>query len=286
MRKLFLLFALSCFAVSLSAQHLFVLEINGTAEIKQKEKWVALVKAQALRDDDLIRTSKYGSLMILDKERGKEYAVQSTDGAKVQDLLVTQKSSVKRFAKEVVEVISDILFNKKDKESAAFQTTGGVTYRSDNADEMIASWLKNNLNVRLEVGGSAYPISLHVIDPFTYQTIHEVKVGDHAELMVMNDSDIPLYMNVIDVDSEGQMSVVIPKNEAEMMTTMLIPPHASVILPYPISFFEPKGVDHLILLAYPMPFNLQRVIALYEAGNVDVSLSAEVGGSVRLISIK
>lgn len=285
MRKLFVTFALLCFAVSLFAQHLFVMQINGTAELKKKS-WVPLVKAQALNDEDFIRTSKYGSVIILDNERGKEYAVQSVTGAKVQDLLATQKSSVKRFASEVIGVLSDILFKKKEKEREVFKTTGGVTYRSDNADEIIASWLKNNVNDHLEVVNSTYEVSLQVIDPFTYQSIREIEVGNHAELLVMNDNDIPLYVNVIDVDAEDQWSVVIPKDETEMMTTLLIPPHASVILPYPIDFFEPKGVDHLILLAYPMPFNLQRVIALYQAGNVDTLLSAEVGGFVRVISIK
>lgn len=286
MRKIVATFVLLCFAATLFAQHLFVMSVNGTAEIKKKDHWVPLIKAQALNDEDVIRTSKYGSVTILDKERGKQYAVQSVSGAKVKELLATQKSSVKRFANEVVEFLSDILFNTKEKERKDYQTTGGVTYRSDNADEMIASWLKNNLNDRLEVGSSAYPVSLQVIDPFTYQVIREIKAGDHAELMVMNDSDIPLYVNVIDVDFEGQWSAVIPKDETEMMTTLLIPPHARVFLPFPISFFEPKGVDHLILLAYPMPFNLQRVIALYQAGNVDVSLSAQVGGAVFPITIK
>ena len=286
MRKTFITFVLLCFAMTLFAQHLFVMGINGTGEIRKKDHWVSLIKAQELNEEDVIRTSKYGSVTILDKERGKEYAVQSVDGAKVKELIATQKSSVKRFAKEIVEVLSDILFNTKGKERKAYETSGGVTYRSDNADERIASWLKNNLNNRLEIGNSAYEVSLQIMDPFTYQSIRETKVDDYAELMVMNDSGIPLYVNVIDVDAEGRWSVVIPKDETEMMSTLLIPPYASVILPYPISFSEPKGVDHLILLAYPMPFNLHRVVALYQADNVDLSLSAEVGGAVCPISIK
>lgn len=286
MKRIVATFVLLCFAATLFAQHLFVMSINGTAEIKIKDRWTLLVKAQALNDEDVIRTSKYGSVTILDKERGKQYAVQSVSGAKVKDLLATQKSSVKRFANEVVEFLSDILFNTKEKERKDYQTTGGVTYRSDNADEMIAAWLKNNLNDSLIIGNSAYDVALQVMDPFTYQAIHDIKAGDYAELMVVNDSDIPLYVNVIDVDSEGQWSVVIPKDEAEMMTTLLIPPHSRVILPYPISFYEPKGVDHLILLAYPMPFNLQRVIALYQSDNVDVLLSAHVGGAICQITIK
>lgn len=286
MRKSFITFVLLCIAITISAQHLYVLNINGKAELKKNGKWVPLIKAQPLYDNNVIRTSKFGSVTILDTDRDKEYAVQSESGATVQALLSTQKFSVKRFAKEIVEVLSNIFTYSNDNERKNYETTGGVTYRSDNADEAIASWLKKNLNENLEVGNSAYSVSLQVMDPFTYQVIREIKVGDHADLMVMNDSDIPLYVNVVDVDSEGQWSVVIPKDETEMMVTLLIPPHASVILPYPVHFFEPKGIDHLILLAYPMPFNLQRVIALCQSGNVDVSLSAEVGGAVRPISIK
>lgn len=286
MRITFITLVLLCIAISISAQHLYVLNINGKAELKKNGEWVSLIKAQPLYDDNVIRTSKFGSVTILDKDRNKEYAVQSESGATVQALLSTQKSSVKRFTKEVVEVLSDILFSSKDNERKNYQTTGGVTYRSDNADEAIAAWLKNSLNDQYEVAGSSYHVSLEVIDSYTYQTIREIKAGDHADLMVMNDSDIPLYVNVVDVDAEGRWSVVIPKDETEMMTTLLMPPHASVILPDPINFFEPKGIDHLILLAYPMPFNLQRVIALCQAGNVDVSLFAEVGGAVKSISIK
>ena len=286
MRKLFVTFVLLCFAVSLSAQHLFVMGINGTAEINKKGEWVSLVKAQALFDNDIIRTSRFGNITILDNERGKVYSVQSETGAQVQNLIATQKSSVKRIFKETIEVISDILFSKKDKATDNYQTTGGVTYRSDNADEMIAAWLKNNLNDKYEINNSSFDFTLQVVDKYLNIPIQEIQAGDYANLLVSNNNDIPLYVNIIDIDGNQEWTAVIPKDEVEMMSSLLIPPHASVILPYSIQFFEPVGTDQMILLAYPLPFNIQRIINLYRSGNVDTTTSAKVGGTIISISIK
>ena len=286
MRKLFVTFVLLCFAVSLSAQHLFVMEINGTAEISKKGKWMSLVKAQALYDDDIIRTSKHGYITILDNEREKVYSIQNETGAQVQSLIASQKFSVKHFAREVVEVISNILFQPKDKSTDNYQTTGGVTYRSDNADEIIAAWLKNNLDNNFEIKNSSYDFTLQAVDTYQNLPIKEIKAGEYANLLVSNNNDIPLYVNVIDIDGNLEWTAVIPKDEVEMMSSLLIPPHASVILPYPIQFFEPVGTDQLILLAYPMPFNVQRIINLYRSGNVDTTISAKVGGTIMSISIK
>ena len=128
--------------------------------------------------------------------------------------------------------------------------------------------------------------TLQAVDTYQNLPIKEIKAGEYANLLVSNNNDIPLYVNVIDIDGNLEWTAVIPKDEVEMMSSLLIPPHASVILPYPIQFFEPVGTDQLILLAYPMPFNVQRIINLYRSGNVDTTISAKVGGTIMSISIK
>ena len=85
-------------------------------------------------------------------------------------------------------------------------------------------------------------------------------------------------MSVLDVDAEGVWSAVSEGCE-------LMPPHSAVVLPYPIEFFEPRGTDHLLLVAYPEAFDPQRVVALRGSTTVD-GKTVEAGAAVIKIEIR
>lgn len=256
MKQLFI-FSLCALSIFLSpfivkAQEYQVFSINGNAERFVGKEWKPLVKAQPLKGSDKVRTSKKGSLTILDNSRRKVYAVQCENGGRVDVLTATQRARAKSLSKEAFAEVAKNMFGKQDERYA---TRGGVTYRGENSDETLASWLKANVNSEFTISNSSFSLTLHVMNPTTHQAVHTVHVGESVELEVVNESDEMLYAGVVDIDAEGVWSAVSTNCE-------LIPPHSTVLLPYPVEFFEPLGTDHLLLVAYTEAFNLQRVIEL------------------------
>lgn len=272
-RLVFLLVTL--LSLKISAQELTVFAINGSAERLQGKDWKSLVKGQPLQGSDRVRTSPQGSLTLLDNERRKVYAVQSPQGGTVEALVGTQRARAKSMTAEAFAEVKKAMFSQPDDRYA---TRGGVTYRGGNADEQLAAWLDAHITSSFNIQNSSFTVALHATDPATHKAVRSVGVGGTVELLVVNESDEALHVSVLDVDAEGVWSAVSEGCE-------LMPPHAAVVLPYPIEFFEPRGTDHLLLVAYPEVFDPQRVVALRDNTTVD-GKTVEAGAAVIKIEIR
>lgn len=272
-RLIFLLVAL--LSLNISAQELTVFAVNGSAERLDGKNWKTLVKGQPLQGSDRVRTSPQGSLTLLDNERRKVYAVQSEQGGTVEALVGTQRARAKSMTAEAFAEVKKAMFSRQDDRYA---TRGGVTYRGGNADERLATWLDAHVTSSFKVQNPSFTVALHATDPATHKAVRSVEVGGTAELLVVNESDAALYVSVLDIDAEGTWSAVTTGCE-------LMPPHSAVVLPYPVEFFEPRGTDHLLLVAYPEPFDPQRVVALRDSTTVDGN-TVEAGAAVIKIEIR
>lgn len=272
-RLIFLLVAL--LSLNISAQELTVFAVNGSAERLDGKDWKTLVKGQPLKGTDHVRTAPKGSLTLLDNERRKVYAVQSEQGGRVEALVGTQRAKAKSMTAEAFAEVKKAMFSRQDDR---YNTRGGVTYRGGNADEMLAAWLNTNVKSSFSIQRSAYTLALHAMDPASHKAVHSIDVGGTLELMVTNSSDEALYVGMIDIDAEGVWSAVSDCCE-------LLPPHSAVVLPYPVEFFEPRGTDHLLLVAYPEAFDPQRVVALRDSTTVDGN-TVEAGAAVIKIEIR
>ena len=275
LRRLIILLTLMLTTLGVSAQELTVFAINGSAERLQGKEWKALMKGQPLQGSDRVRTSERGSLTLLDNERRKVYAVQSAQGGTVEALVGTQRARAKSMTAEAFAEVKRAMFSQPDDRYA---TRGGVTYRGGNADEQLAAWLDAHITSSFNIQNSSFTVALHATDPATHKAVRSVGVGGTVELLVVNESDEALHVSVLDVDAEGVWSAVSEGCE-------LMPPHAAVVLPYPIEFFEPRGTDHLLLVAYPEVFDPQRVVALRDNTTVD-GKTVEAGAAVIKIEIR
>lgn len=272
-RLIFILAAL--LSLHVTAQELTVFAINGSAERLQGKEWKALMKGQPLQGSDRVRTSERGSLTLLDNERRKVYAVQSPQGGTVEALVGTQRARAKNMTAEAFAEVKKAMFSQPDERYA---TRGGVTYRGGNADERLAAWLNTHVSPAFKIQQSAFTVALHATDPASHKAVRSVSVGGTVELLVVNESDEALYVSVLDVDADGVWSAVSEGCE-------LMPPHSAVVLPYPIEFFEPRGTDHLLLVAYPEAFDPQRVVALRDSTTVD-GKTVEAGSAVIKMEIR
>ena len=257
-----------------TAQELQVYSINGTAERQVGAQWKSLVLGEILKGNDRVRTSARGSITLLDIKRRKVYAVQSEEGGRLESLVGSQRAKAQSLSREAFAEVVKSIFTRQDNR---FATRGGVTYRGGNADEMIAAWLRQNLSKDFKVAHSEYRVSLQLLEPFTNKKLDNIKINGRAEVLAANESSDALYVNLIDVDAKGNWSAMGFDNQ-------LIPPHSAVLLSHPIEFFEPRGTDHIILIAYPEEFNIERIIELYHTSTEKAT--SEVGVAVQTITIE
>lgn len=273
-KKIFLL-VLFLMALSVMAQNLQVFAINGGAERLEGKDWKTLVKGQPLEGSDRVRTTPHGSLTLLDNERRKVYAVQSNKGGTVEALVGTQRARAKSLTAEAFAEVKRSMFSQQGDR---YNTRGGVTYRGGNTDELLAAWIDQHVTSSYNIQRPTFAVKLHITDPITHKSVDNVNVGGTVELTAENESDEVLYVGVIDIDAEGTWSAVSEGCE-------LLPPHSAVTLPYPVEFFEPRGTDHLLLVAYPEPFDLQRVVALRDSSTAD-GKNVKAGAARTVIKIK
>jgi hypothetical protein len=98
------------------------------------------------------------------------------------------------------------------------------------------------------------------LDRESKNVLDAVKVDGQAIFRIKNNSDVPLYVNILDVNEAGEKFVCLPIDDATTMSHLLIPANCTIDLAaHPVEFTEPKGVDNLILIATEVPYDLRQV---------------------------
>ena len=108
---------------------------------------------------------------------------------------------------------------------------------------------------------SAYPLSMVLVDEQTGAEISgRAPMGRRFFFRITNRGDIPLFVNVLDIASDGSLYDCLPIDEGGTMLHLLVPGNSTVdFRQYPMEFSEPAGTDLLVLTAYDRPFDLRRV---------------------------
>ena len=227
------------------AQKLWVYSVTGSAEKKDDSSWVSLQRSDILSLNDAIRTDRTSSLTILDRSNNKLYSFQSETPMSVKDVISSQQKNPS-LAKEFISYLWKSV-NGKTQEGAK---RAGVVYRDrDNANLIASSLTKYKVDIKLLDSESGNEIG------------NVVKIGQRALFKVRNYANIPLFVNVIDMDAAGNMAECIPVPDESYMPLLMVPANSEVILNnFPVEFSHPAGVDTLIPLAWHEPYDVKVVI--------------------------
>ena len=140
-----------------------------------------------------------------------------------------------------------------DTEKISHEAT--VSYKDLNADGAI------HAAVVTPDYRSAYPLSMVLVDEQTGAEISgRAPMGRRFFFRITNRGDIPLFVNVLDIASDGSLYDCLPIDAGGTMLHLLVPGNSTVdFRQYPMEFSEPAGTDLLVLTAYDRPFDLRRV---------------------------
>ena len=256
MKRLVLYLVCLFLACSANAQY-YVYQTTGEVSVQHEGIWRDAYVTQKLDPSDLVRTGDRSCLVVLDRKAEKVYSFQVVSPRSVDELVRAQSSKAKSLGSEVCQGIFDSMFGRNEKSMAAYKTVSGVTYRGEEAERAIAAALAAGQQ-------SSKMVSFRLVDMDSDATLTKVKSGEMAVVEVTNHTDKPLYFNIIDIDSNGAMSPVMPFDEYQTMLHLFVPPHSVVrFSAYPVEFYEPLGRDQLILVAHSEPFNLANVLDLW-----------------------
>ena len=257
--------ALFCMATMLLHAKLYVYNITGSAQMKRAGEWSDLYKTCQLTETDSIKTDRYSSLVILDDSRQTLYTVQTTEAVTVKSI-VSQKEHTVSLLKEAFSGIMQAMRKDNSKSMEHYQMRGGVTYRGDDEDRTMAMLLTAKCSGNLQSVQNYqtdYPIHLRLIDTATGDYVSGAAVGSVLIAEVENLSSSNLYVNLIDIDTEGNTTILFPHDEEATMLHLIVPAGSTIrFTDFPFTLYEPIGTDQLVITAFSKPYNLQHVLQL------------------------
>ncbi|MBR1717166.1 MAG: hypothetical protein IJ718_06065 [Paludibacteraceae bacterium] len=252
MRRTLFIISMLCVSIGLMAQY-YAYSMNGVVRIMRGGEWQTVYSTMELQETDLLQTEEFGNITILDRTNNKIFSIQSTEARPVRQLMQAQPST-RMLATEYILGMLRKLFNQEQFEEA--KTESYVTYRSEEDEREIARAL-------IHSNQSKYLVSFTLIDLHSQQAVETVEEGQIVVVQFNNMSDTPLYMNIIDTDASGQVAAIFPIDEKQSTLTLYVPAFSNIRLhQYPIQFAPGGTTDHLMLVAYPIPFYLPDVIEL------------------------
>ena len=254
MKRAVLIMFASVVSVMAVAQ-LYALSMNGNVQIQREGKWQDLFIGDELQKTDIVQTEEFGYIVILDRSAGKKYSFQSTSPQSVDQLILSQGKKFPSLAREVVHGLYNMLRGRGNYPQESKNNTGGVTYRDMDEDIIVTSILNSHPQ-------TSYAIDFILLDAATLQPTTQVYEGQSIIIQINNHSDTPLYVNFIDKEPNGKQSAVFNANDTIFYQDLYIPPFSSIRLNRRIEFYPANTTDQLILVAYPLPFNLSRVLEI------------------------
>mgnify|MGYP003513602908 CR=1 FL=1 len=280
-------------AVATYAGNLFVYSVTGSVERKAGNAWQTLTKRAELQESDVVRVKDGASLSIIDKSAQKIYATGAVDGKSVGTIIKEQGSASSASTQFVAHAVKS-LFNGNGTDNIS-HSAAGCTYRGDRAPrlnrhaESAKSILaKKNSEAQFNVSNekSDFGVSFDLVDPKTGEIVVAAKAGREVYFRVKNNSSKILYVNVIDVASNGEMAECLPIDDAQTLSHLLIPANCVIDLEdYPIELTYPLGTDNLVLVASEVPYDLRQVNKFLKMPNIKADGKQQIGVYSRTIAI-
>lgn len=258
MRRIIIFIVAILLSTNLSAQ-CYVYETTGQVLVKLDSDWTQAYKTMQVQQSTLIKTDRYASIVILDRNNDMLYSFQSTTPQTLESLIKSQNKNSNSLLKEVSQELYNAMFKSNKKSMDAYSYTSGITYRDENVDRYVAQALAYSMS-------NSDAVSLRIVNMESDVAVSCVKIGELGVVEVTNNTGENLYVNVIDIDSVGNISPIFPMDEYQTMTHLYVPLHSVVRLSgFPIEFYEPRGVDTLVLVAYNKPYNIVNVVNMLQS---------------------
>ena len=280
MRRLVVILMIAIVALSAVGKSLTVYSVTGEVKKRVNGKWVVLVSGNTLRQGDVVSVGEESALTVLDEdnckmiyltERGRKSVKEWVKGA------AGSKSLTRQYVSYLCRQLVNVGSTKMSHPDTYMQATATV-YRSLSTDSLLLWSVSHALSACDEVPHSDLDVTFDLVTSVDNVTVNREVTGDTGcYVRVCNNAAEHVYVNVLNIDTEGNKYLVLPVDELSLCAHLLVPPHTTVAFKSePFVFENETGEESFLLIATREPVDFSVLMNPFTEGDgkkIDTGLS-------------
>ena len=252
------------------AQTYTVYSVTGSAKVVNGKNTSLLQPRKQLNANSRLLIEPESAVTLLDEKSNEMYSFSAEGSHTVKQLIDMTRNSVKAISKQYMSYLVKQLFSDASQQMTHPDTYMQVTatsYRSASSDSMLLSRIAQlfpgdeDTPIEKLLCGSDNKIEtdmdvyFELISCDTGLAIdRNVKTNTGSYLRVHNGTDDIVYVNVLDIDENGNKYLVLPVDSAATCAHLLVPPMSTVSFrAEPFIFSEEPIKETFILVATEDP---------------------------------
>jgi len=246
-----------------------VYSVIGDVYLQKGQQKTRILPRKQIRETDVLLVPKGAAVNLLDESANSLCAVSTPGKMALNELLGQQKAAPKSLSKQYFAYLMKELFNRESRKMShpdCYMQTTGTSYRSSNIDSLFISSVIQKVsgaNGNFEeniLRNDVFPttdmnVTFSIISCNTGLPISDnVPNNESCYLSVKNETNNPLYVNVLDLGKDGSKYLLLPVDSASTCAHLLVPGQSQVdFKSEPFIFGEKSKDETFILFAVETP---------------------------------
>ncbi len=294
-----LIVLLALMPLSASAQSYTVYSVVGSARWHNGKTMVPLKARKVVSDKTTLQLGDESAVTVIDEKNAKMYSFTSPGVNTVGNLVKGLKGRSKNLSKQYLSYVVKQLFSDDSEKMShpnTYMQATATAYRSSSNDSLLLNQLGHLL------GGTTTSLDSLLIDPKTsVATDYDIQFDlvDCTTGMVLDGTIAPntscylrvtnrtadlLYMNLLDIDKQGNKYLVLPMDAAATCAHLLVPAMSTVSFKAePFIFGDEPSDETLVLMAVREPVDFSIVMDTMKTGGKS---TMQVGLNRRFYQVK
>lgn len=294
-----LILLLMLMPMSAFAQSYTVYSVVGSARWHNGKTMLPLKARKVVSDQTTLQLGEESAVTVIDEKNAKMYSFTSPGTNTVGNLVKGLKGRSKNLSKQYLSYVVKQLFSDDSEKMShpnTYMQATATAYRSSSNDSLLLNQLGHLL------GGTTTSLDSLLIDPKTsVATDYDIQFDlvDCTTGMVLDGTIAPntscylrvtnrtadlLYMNLLDIDKQGNKYLVLPMDAAATCAHLLVPAMSTVSFKAePFIFGDEPSDETLVLMAVREPVDFSIVMDTMKTGGKS---TMQVGLNRRFYQVK
>lgn len=285
-----LLAALAGGSVCANAQKYAVYSVAGKVALEQNGKFSQLQARKYLTKASRLNIADESAVTILDESKLKMYSFTRKGTSTVGELLELSGSRTKSLTKQYMSYLVKQMFDSKAKKMAhpdTYMQVTGTSYRAESKDSLLMARVAAIVGAGTSPAGtveqqifnpanafaSDLDVTFELVDTQTGKVLpHDIAANTACYVRVKNNTQETLYVNVLNIDADGNKYLVLPMDEDATCANLLVPSNCTVgFKSEPFITSDVPCEDAFLLVATEEPVNFSILMGKIEAGRNNAS---------------
>lgn len=286
MKNKILILLLALMPLSLAAQSYTVYSVVGTARWHNGKTMVPLKARKVVSAQTKLQLGEESAVTVIDEKNAKMYSFTSPGTNTVANLIKGLKGNAKNLSKQYLSYVVKQLFSDDSEKMShpnTYMQATATAYRSTSNDSLLLNQLGNLLAVSSSPAAQSvesmlidpassvstdFDIQFELIDCTTGLPLdNHIAPNTSCYLRVTNHTSELLYMNLLDIDKQGNKYLVLPMDAAATCAHLLVPAMSTVSFKKePFIFGDEPSEETLLLMAVREPVDFSIVMDNMKTG--------------------